>query len=76
MKKIKIFSLFVCLAMLVVACHNDDDERESYYVQCLVYMADDNFLRSFVTEDCWVKMTEGIQSVEDKFYNVLCYRMG
>lgn len=27
MKKIKIFSLFVCLAMLVIACHNDDDER-------------------------------------------------
>lgn len=34
MKKIKIFSLFVCLAMLVIACHNDDDE-ESRCVQFL-----------------------------------------
>ncbi len=35
MKKIKIFSLFVCLAMLVIACHNDDDEEESRCVQFL-----------------------------------------
>lgn len=76
MKKIKIFFLFVCLAMLVIACHNGDDERESYYVQFLVYIVNDNFLRSFVTEDYVVEMTEGMQSVEDKFYNVLRCRMG
>ena len=39
MKKIKIFSLFVCLAMLVIACHNDDDERGVQMRTVLVYIA-------------------------------------
>ena len=51
MKKIKIFSLFVCLAMLVIACHNDDDERGVQMRTVLVYIAGDNSLRSFATED-------------------------
>lgn len=45
MKKIKIFSLFVCLAMLVIACHNDDDERGVQMRTVLVYIAGDNSLR-------------------------------
>ena len=53
MKKIKIFSLFVCLAMLVIACHNDDDERGVQMRTVLVYIAGDNSLRSFATEDLW-----------------------
>ena len=44
MKKIKIFSLFVCLAMLVIACHNDDDERGVQMRTVLVYIAGDNSL--------------------------------
>ena len=42
MKKIKIFSLFVCLAMLAIACHNDDDERGVQLRTVLVYIAGDN----------------------------------
>ena len=39
MKKIKILSLFVCLVMLVIACHNDDDERGLQLRTVLVYIA-------------------------------------
>lgn len=56
MKKIKIFSLFVCLAMLVIACHNDDDERGVQMRTVLVYIAGDNSLRSFATEDFFFSM--------------------
>lgn len=72
MKKIKIFSLFVCLAMLVIACHNDDDERGVQMRTVLVYIAGDNSLRSFATEDL-AEMTEGMQSVDDNSYNLLVY---
>ena len=51
MKKIKILSLFVCLAMLAIACHNEDDERGLQLRTVLVYIAGDNSLRSFATED-------------------------
>ena len=61
MKKIKIFSLFVCLAMLVIACHNDDDERGVQMRTVLVYIAGDNSLRSFATE-ALADMTGGRQS--------------
>ena len=72
MKKIKIFSLFVCLAMLAIACHNDDDERGVQLRTVLVYIAGDNSLRSFATEDL-AEMTEGMQSVDDNSYNLLVY---
>lgn len=72
MKKIKIFSLFLCLAMLAIACHNDDDERGVQLRTVLVYIAGDNSLRSFATEDL-AEMTEGMQSVDDNSYNLLVY---
>lgn len=72
MKKIKILSLFVCLAMLAIACHNEDDERGLQLRTVLVYIAGDNSLRSFATEDL-AEMTEGMQSVDDNSYNLLVY---
>ena len=38
----------------------------------LVYIAGDNSLRSFATEDL-AEMTEGMQSVDDNSYNLLVY---
>ena len=72
MKKIRIFSLFVCLAMLVVACHNDNDERGTQLRTVLVYIAGDNTLRDFAAEDL-AEMMEGMKSVDDNSCNLLVY---
>lgn len=74
MKKIKILSQFVCLAMLSIACHNDDEEEERgvQLRTVLVYIAGDNSLSAFAAEDL-AEMTEGMQSVDDNSYNLLVY---
>ncbi len=73
MKKIKILSLFVGLLAILSACGDDDDEKRGEQLRTvLVYIAGDNSLRSFATEDM-AEMTEGMQYVNDKSYNLLVY---
>lgn len=73
MKKIKILSLFVALLAILSACNDDDDEKRGEQLRTvLVYIAGDNSLRSFATEDL-AEMTEGMQYVDDKSYNLLVY---
>ena len=73
MKNIKILSLFVCLVAFLSACNNDEDEKRGEQLRTvLVYIAGDNTLRAFATEDM-AEMIEGMQCVDDKSYNLLVY---
>lgn len=73
MKNIKIISSFICLMALLCACNdNEDEKREEQLRTVLVYIAGDNSLRSFAAEDL-AEMTEGMQFVDDKYYNLLVY---
>lgn len=77
MKKIKILSLLFSVAMLVLACH--DDEKEPVYGSrtVLVYIAANNSLgyHDFDSKDVQ-EMMEGMKSVEGTENNLLIYLAG
>ena len=51
MKKIKILSLLVCLIALFTACHDEEDKTNYGSRTVLVYIAGDNSLSRFASED-------------------------
>ena len=72
MKKIKILSLLVCLIALFTACHDEEDKTNYGSRTVLVYIAGDNSLSRFASEDL-NEMIEGMQSVDDNRNNLLVY---
>lgn len=60
MKKIKILSLLVCLIALFTACHDEEDKTNYGSRTVLVYIAGDNSLSRFASEDL-NEMIEGIR---------------
>lgn len=72
MKKIKILSLLVCLIALFTACHDEEDKTDYGSRTVLVYIAGDNSLSRFASEDL-NEMIEGMQSVDDNRNNLLVY---
>jgi len=71
MKKTTIMSWLVCLSLFAVSCHHEE-ERAVPLRTVLVYIAGDNSLRGFATEDM-EEIMEGMQTVDDNLYNLLVY---
>ncbi len=78
MRKIKILSLLFCVAMLVAACHDEEDNTPVYGSRTvLVYVAANNSLgESSLDSKDIQEMMEGMESVEGTDNNLLVYLAG
>ena len=72
MKKIKIVSFLMCLMVGLMSCHQDEDTTTVYDRTVLVYIAGDNTLSSFVSDDL-SEMLEGMREVDDRHNSLLVY---
>ena len=78
MKKIKILSVFVCLAFWFVSCQNEEEPEKSYSARTvLVYIAGDNSLgqAGFDSEDV-EEMIRGMKNTDGMENNLLVYWAG
>lgn len=78
MKKIKILSVFVCLAFWFVSCQNEEEPEKFYSARTvLVYIAGDNSLgqAGFDSEDV-EEMIRGMKNTDGTENNLLVYWAG